>query len=256
MARIRPISHEDELDLVDHLGELRLRILVSIAALAVAFALCFWQNHVLLAALNAALPGGREPITFGVTEPFMMTVTVSAYAAIVLALPVMLYQAYAFVLPALRPAQRRGTTPVIALIPLLFVAGVVFGYLVVLPAAIKFLLNFNADQFNVQIRASDYYGFVAQTLVAMGLVFQVPVGVLAATRLGVTTPAKLRRGRRYAYVVIAVVAMALPGTDPVTMLIEMVPLLFLYEASIVLAALFGRRSELHSGAPASGSAAS
>ncbi len=245
--RLRPISSEEELSLVEHLGELRYRIVGSLAALAVAFAICFWQNHLLLELLNAPLPRRREPITFGVTEPFMTTVTVSAYAAIVLSLPILLYQLYAFVLPALSPSQRSGATLIVTLIPVLFVIGILFGYLVVLPAATKFLLNFNADQFNVQIRARDYYAFVAQTLIALGLVFQVPVAILAATRLGVTTPATLRRGRRYAYVVIAVVAMVLPGTDPVTMLIEMVPLLLLYELSILLAVVFGSRASPISG---------
>jgi len=241
MAKVRPISHEDELTLVEHLGELRARIVGSLAAFGLAFALCFWQNHALLALLNAPLPGDRHPITFGVTEPFMTTVTVSVYAALLLALPVLLYQLYGFFLPALSPTQRRGIGPLLALVPVLFIAGVIFGYLIVLPAAIKFLLNFNAHQFNIQIRARDYYSFVSQTLIALGLVFQVPVGILAATRLGITTPRKLRKARRYAYVIAAVVAMLLPGTDPVTMLVEMVPLLALYELSIVLASLAGAR---------------
>jgi sec-independent protein translocase protein TatC len=244
MATVRPISPEAELTLVEHLSELRARIVGSLAAFVLAFALCFWQNNKLLALLNAPLPGDRHPITFGVTEPFMSTVTVSFYASILLALPVLLYQLYGFFLPALSPTQRRGVGPVLALVPVLFISGVVFGYLVVLPAAIKFLLNFNANQFNIQIRARDYYGFVTQTLIALGVVFQVPVAILAATRLGITTPGKLRRSRRYAYVVAAVVAMLLPGTDPVTMLVEMVPLLALYELSIVLASLFGTRGRV------------
>jgi sec-independent protein translocase protein TatC len=119
----------------------------------------------------------------------------------------------------------------------------VFGYLLILPAAVKFLLNFNDTQFNIQIRAREYYSFVATTLLALGVLFQVPVGILAATRLGITSPRQLRRHRRHAIVVIAVVAMLLPGTDPVTMLLSMVPLIVLYELSIVLAAVMGRPPE-------------
>ncbi len=96
-----------------------------------------------------------------------------------------------------------------------------FSYFVVVPAAAKFLLNFNQDQFNIQVRASEYYGFLITTLLALGLVFQIPMGVVAVTRLGIVTPKQLSQNRRYAYLILAVVAMLLPGTDPVTMLIEL-----------------------------------
>jgi sec-independent protein translocase protein TatC len=109
----------------------------------------------------------------------------------------------------------------------------------VLPAATKFLLNFNASQFNIQIRAKDYYSFFTMTVGVMGLIFQLPIGILAVTRLGIVTPKQLAQNRRYAYLVIAVVAMLLPGTDPISMLLEMVPLLLLFEASLVLARVFG-----------------
>jgi sec-independent protein translocase protein TatC len=125
----------------------------------------------------------------------------------------------------------------------LFVAGAVFGYFVVLPAATKFLLNFNQDQFNIQIRAKDYYSFFTLTLAVMGLIFQLPIGILAVTRLGIVTPEQLTENRRYAYVVLLIVAMLLPGTDPVTMLIEAVPLILLYELSVILAKVFGRPPE-------------
>lgn len=239
MARLRPVSFEDRLTIVEHLDELRTRIVVSISAFGVAFALCFWQNNRLLDIANAPLPGDKTPITLGVAEPFTTTVAVSAYAAIVISLPVILYQAYAYLLPALSDRQRRTIVPFLTMVPLLFCAGAVFGYFVVLPAATKFLLSFNQSQFNIQIRAKDYYSFFTTTLGVMGLVFQLPVGILAVTRLGIVTPKQLARNRRYAYLVIAVVAMLLPGTDPVSMLLEMVPLIVLFEASLVLARVAG-----------------
>src|SRR5918996_1701037 len=161
-------------------------------------------------------------LTFGVAEPFTTTVTVSAYGALLLSLPIILYQLYAYVLPAFSDRERRVVMPLLLVIPLLFVAGVVFAYFVVMPAATKFLLNFNEEQFNVQVRARDYYSFFATTLLAVGLIFQLPVGILAVTRLGLVTPEQLGHNRRYAYLVIAVLAALLPGVDPVTMLIEMV----------------------------------
>jgi sec-independent protein translocase protein TatC len=243
MARLRPVDFEDRLTLVEHLDELRTRIVISIVAFSVAFGLCFWQNSRLLDIANAPLPGDRTPITFGVAEPFTTTVTITAYAALVISLPVILYQAYAFVLPALTTREKRVVVPFLMGVPLLFVAGVVFGYFVVLPAATKFLLNFNNDQFNIQIRAKDYYSFFTLTLAVMGLIFQLPIGILAVTRLGIVSPEQLTENRRYAYVILLIVAMLLPGTDPVTMLIEAVPLILLYEASVVLAKMFGRPPE-------------
>jgi sec-independent protein translocase protein TatC len=243
MARLRPVDFEDRLTLVEHLDELRTRIIISIAVFAAAFALCFWQNSRLLDIANGPLPGGLTPITFGVTEPFTTTVTISAYAALVISLPVILYQAYAFVLPALTTREKRVVVPFLIMVPVLFVAGVVFGYFVVLPAATKFLLNFNDNQFNIQVRARDYYSFFTLTLGVMGLIFQLPIGILAVTRLGIVTPEQLSKNRRYAYVILLIVAMLLPGTDPITMLIEAVPLLLLYEASVLLARALGRPSD-------------
>ena len=240
MARIKPVSHEDRLTLVEHLDELRTRIIIAIAAFFVGFGLSAWQNHEILDILNRPLPGDLRPITFGVTEPFLTTITVSAYAGLLLALPVILYQLYAFVLPAFSPTERRVALPLLLMVPALFIAGVVFCYFVVLDRAVDFLLNFNESQFNIQVRARDYYSFVTLTLVAMGLMFQVPLGILAVTRLGIVTPRQLREWRGYAYVLIAVLAALLPTVDPVTMLLEMVPLVVLFELSIVLASLLGR----------------
>jgi sec-independent protein translocase protein TatC len=243
MRRVKAISHEDRLSLVEHLDELRSRLVVSLAVFGVALALCFWQNHLLLELASAPLPSAHHKLTtFGVSEAFTTTVTVSAYGAIILALPIVLYQLYAFLLPAFSDRERRAIVPLLVLIPALFVAGVAFGYFVVLPAATKFLLNFNNSQFNVQVRARDYYSFFATTLLACGVVFQVPVGILAVTRLGIVRVQQLKQNRRYAYLACAVIAAALPGVDPVSMLLEMAPLLVLYEFSIVLAQAFGEPS--------------
>jgi len=242
VARLKSVQHDDRLTLVEHLDELRTRIVVAIAAFAVGFGLCFWQNHEILRWLNEPLPGSTRPLTLGVTEPFMTTLTVSAYAGLLVALPVILYQVYAFVLPAFSPSERRFALPLLFMVPALFIAGVAFGYFLVLDPAVHFLLNFNDNQFNIQVRARDYYGFVMMTLLAMGLLFQVPLGIVAATRLGITTPQQLRKRRGEAYVIISIVAALLPSVDPVTLILEMVPLIVLFEFSILLAGLIGRPS--------------
>ncbi len=234
MTRLKPIRHDAQLSVIDHLDELRSRLIASLITFGAALALCFWQNHLLLRIVDAPLQG-RRPVTFGVAEPFTATLTVAAYAAIALTLPILLYQLYAYLLPALRPNERRIALPLLLLIPLLFIAGVAFGYFIVLPAALHFLLHFNQHEFNLQLRARDWYAFFGTTVLATGLVFQIPVGILAATSVGITTPAALRRKRRYAIAICALIAAALPGVDPISMLIEMIPLIALYELSILIA---------------------
>jgi len=238
--RVRPVSHEDRLSLVEHLDELRHRLIVCGAAFGVALALCFWQNHLLLEIASGPLPDDKQLITFGVTEPFTTTLTVAAYGAIALALPVVLYQLYAYVLPAFSATERRVVLPIVLLAPVLFLAGIAFSYFIVMPAAINFLLNFNDSEFNIQVRAREYYSFFSMTMIAGGLVFQLPLAILAVTRTGLVKVEQLSANRRYAYLAIAILAAALPGVDPISMLIEMVPLLALYELSILLARAFGR----------------
>ena len=243
MARLRPARFDDRMTLVEHLDELRTRIIVSAAVLVIAVALCLWQNGLLIDVANGPLPDDRDPITFSPTEPFFTTIKLAFYAGILLAMPILLYQVYAFVLPAFSPQEKRVVLPLLLTVPFLFVAGVVFAYFVVIPPALSFLLGFNADDFNIQIRASEYYGFVVTTMLGVGLLFQIPVGTLAITRLGIVTPQQLARNRRYAILIIAVIAMLLPGTDPITMLICMAPLYLLFELSLVLARRFGRPPE-------------
>jgi sec-independent protein translocase protein TatC len=239
--RVRPVSHDDRLTLVEHLDELRSRLIVCILVFGVVLALCFWQNHLLLEIASGPLPDDHERlITFGVTEPFTTTLTVSVYGAIVLSLPIVLWQLYAYVLPAFSETERRVVLPILLLFPLLFLAGIAFAYFVVMPAAVNFLLNFNDSEFNIQVRARDYYSFFSMTEIACGLIFQLPLAIIAVTRLGIVRVEQLSENRRYAYLAIAILAAALPGVDPVTMLIEMVPLLVLYELSIVLARVLGR----------------
>jgi sec-independent protein translocase protein TatC len=308
---IRAIGHDERLSLVDHLDELRTRLIVSAVALAVAFGFCLWQNHALLRVINEPLskqtekqvakghgplgqtalaqqavlkvahdtqaivrvlsapgsglssatraqlagelptlradvgkiprvPEGNKPVTLGIGEPFTTTITVTLFFALIIALPVILFELYGFVLPAFSPRERRIVLPLLASIPFLFVIGAAFGYFVVLPAAVRFFQNFNSGEFNVLVQANQYYKFAATVLLAMGLVFQVPVAILGATRVGIVTPRQLRKNRSYAIVACAVVAAFLPG-DAVTLVLETVPLYVLYEASILLASVFERR---------------
>ncbi len=193
MARVKAASFEDRLTLVEHLDELRSRLIFCAVALVVVTIGCFVFNHVLIDIANGPLPDDIEPVTFSPSEPFLTTLTLTFYSAILITLPILIYQAYAFILPALTPREKKVTLPILLLIPVLFILGVVFAYFVVVPAAIKFLLNFNSDQFNIQIRAREYYSFFSLSLLSVGILFQIPIGILAVTRLGHHHPEPARR---------------------------------------------------------------
>src|SRR3954451_15627073 len=328
MGVVRPVGHEERLSIVDHLDELRTRLIWCIVAFIISFSVCYSQNHRLLrivnrplqstqnldgkkrskdpleesarfeirsgaaqkqavgafrsasrfyaslaadprlsarsralarnaAAQNAAAANaqaaaaapvptnrGRQPITLGVTEPFVTTFTVAGYAALLISLPFILWQAYAFVLPAFSERERRIALPLMVMVPFLFLCGVAFGYFVALPRAINLLQNFNDQSFDILIRAADYYKFSIILLLVIGVLFQIPVGVLAVTRLGVISARQLGKNRGYVILLLAVVAaVATPTPDPVTMLIAMAPLVVLFELSVLLARLFERRAE-------------
>jgi sec-independent protein translocase protein TatC len=300
--KLRPIGQEDRLSIIDHLDELRSRVIICVAALLLVFCVCFWQNHPLLDLLNHALPSAaksglghqpkldaqlsqnlqsvsgdlsklstalrqskgvqpdaatfaeqasralatvakeypktassqEKPIVVGVGEGFTVTMLVSAYFAVLFTLPLLLYQVYAFVLPALSKTERRIATPVVAAAPLLFVTGAGFTYFAVLPPAVHFLQGYNNTEFQVLIGAGSYYKFEIMLMMGIGLAFQVPLLALGLQRVGAISASTLTLNWRYALVLIAVIVAALPGVDPVTMTMETLPLVALYVLSIVL----------------------
>jgi sec-independent protein translocase protein TatC len=239
----RRLSHSEEATLVEHLDELRTRIFVCLGALTIGFAIAFVFRGHLLHWLNAPLPDDRKkPITLSVAEPFLTSMKVSLLAGLAVALPVVLWQLWSFLAPAVEPHAERIVLLFVLLATFLLVGGIAFAYWVVLPQAVHFLTNFDDQYYNSQLRARDYYGFVLTVLIAVGLVFELPIFMLALVRLDVISTATLRRNRRLGYFIVAVVAVLLPGIDPVTTTFEMVPLIALYELSIWLAVLVERRS--------------
>jgi sec-independent protein translocase protein TatC len=242
MARLpRRLAHGESVTLVEHLDELRTRLIVSLLALAVGFAVAFPFHERIVRWLAEPLPEGKELVTFGVTEPFFTSFKVSLAAAFLIALPIILWQVWSFLAPAFAENMQRSIASLVAFATLLAAAGVAFAYFVVLPAAVHFLTNYDDDLFNIQIRAKDYLSFSAMVLLAVAIVFEVPVFVLALVRIGVVTSEKLRRTWRIGVVVMAAVAVALPGVDPVTTTIEMIPLITLYLGSVLLSGFFERR---------------
>jgi sec-independent protein translocase protein TatC len=193
-------------------------------------------------AASSGETSGRQPVTLGIGEPFSQVVTISAYSALLLALPVILFQLYAFVIPAFSPSERRVAKPMLAVMPLLFAAGLGFGYLVVVPGAVGFLQNFSASSFDALVQARSYYRFVLFTILATGLLFEIPVVVIALNRMGILSARQLRQHRRYGIIAIVALALLLPGTDPVTTGLELIPMLALFEISILVAAALERRN--------------
>ena len=243
MAKLpRRLQHGEEATLVEHLEELRQRIFVCLGALVIGFCVTYAIHGTVLGWLNRYLPAHvGKPLTLGVAEPFLTVMKISLWGALLLATPVILWQLWAFLAPTVEPrAERRVLVAVVSATALL-VAGVAFGYFVALPAAVHYLTNYGKELFNIQIRAADYYSFVTMVLIATAIVFELPVVVLALVQLGILTTRQLRKNRRLGYFIVACIGVALPGIDPVTTLIETIPLWILFEGSIWLAALFERR---------------
>ncbi len=239
----RRLPREEEASLVEHLDELRQRIIVSVAAVALATVAAYVVHGQILDLLTRALPPGhRRLTTLGVAEPLSVSIAVSLYAGFVLALPVLLWQLWSFLVPALDSAAERRILAFAAFGMVLAGAGLAFGYDIVLPRALHWLTNYGTDQFRMLIQASSYFSFVTTFLLGVVCVFETPLVILAAVNLGVLTSSALRRNRRKGYFMVAVVALALPGPDPVTTMLELLPMWLLFEGSIWLAVLAERRA--------------
>ena len=237
----RRLDHGEEATLVEHLDELRSRLIVAIVAIVPLFALTFAFHEQIMEWLIAPLPDDKKLVTLGVTEPFTTSVKVSMIAALALALPVVLWQAWAFFAPAVQPHFERVILVLVLFATALFVIGVAFMYTIVLPRALDFLTSYDTNIYDIQIRASYYYTFAAMTLLAGGLAFLMPIFVLGLVRLRVLTSARLRANRRIAYVALLMFAILLPTVDPVSLAFETIPLLILFEMSIWLSVFMERR---------------
>jgi len=237
----RRLSYGEEATLVEHLDELRSRLIICIVALAVAFPVAFYLHEELIELLMELLPDDRRLVTLGVAEPFTTALKVSFYATLALTFPVLVWQAWSFFAPAVHEGSQRIVARFVALATVLFVGGMAFAYVVVLPRALDFLTEYDAELYEIEIRASYFLSFVALMIFATGLVFQLPIFVLGLVRLRILTSAQLRANRRMAYVILLGAAILLPTVDPVSLALEVVPLWILFELSLWLSVLLERR---------------
>jgi sec-independent protein translocase protein TatC len=233
MARIRRVRPDDELTLVEHLDELRVRLIFSLLVLTIAVAGCYYESHNILHFITGPIHH-RELVTFAPTEAFFNTVMISVYGGLLISLPLLSYQFYAYVIPAFSEESQRTVRPMLLMVPGLFLIGVVFGWYVVIPPALHFLTGFNQHEYTYFPRAADYIRFIMLTLLAMGAVFELPVVMMMLGRVGILRSSFMKRRWREAIVVLAVIAALLPGTDPITMSAEYVPMLLLYGLSYFL----------------------
>jgi sec-independent protein translocase protein TatC len=239
----RRLEHGEEATLVEHLEELRQRLFVCLGAVTVGWIAAFVVHRRVVRILTDALPPNHQKLlTLTIGEPFMTSVWLSLYLGAAIALPILLWQAWAFFIPAFERAHERMLIWFVLLATVLMVCGIVFGYYVALPAAAHFLTNYDKSVYNIQIQARPYISFATLVLVAMAVVFELPLFVVGLTRLGVITTRQLRHNRRLGYFIVACVGVALPGVDPVTTFFETVPLWILFEGSIWLSVFLDRRA--------------
>ncbi len=250
MARVprprlpRRLEHGEEASLVEHLDELRQRLFILIGALAVGTVIGFAIHSHLIRWLELDLPAKHRHLnTFGPIEAFTTTLWIAIYFGVALAMPVILWQLWSFFMPAVEKSKAHLLRWLGGLAAVLAASGLAFGYFVVLPAALRFLTGYDANQLNYIPRAKDYLGFCVHVLLAMMVVFELPVFLVGLTRLGIMTTDKLRKNRRIGLFSCGVVAMAVaPSVDPVTTILQALPLLALFEGSIWLCVLLDRRA--------------
>jgi sec-independent protein translocase protein TatC len=241
-VHIRPDGSRDvELPLVEHLRELRNRLIKSALAvvLTTGLSLLFASQEV---DLLVKLAGTHDLIAFKPTEVFVSYVKVAFFTGIALAMPILVYQLFRFLAPGLTRAERRWILISLPAVTGFFVAGLLFCYFIVLPSALDFLLNFGSDKIKNTPTISEFLSFVTTFLLAVGLAFETPVIIFLLSKLGIATPKRLSKFRRWAIVLAFVIAAIItPTPDPVNQTIVAVPIIILYELGILFARIGARK---------------
>ena len=238
----RRLGHADRVTLVEHLDELRTRIIISGVALIGALVFTWIFRATIIGWLNRPLPEGKkQPITLNPLEAFSTSFKVAFLAALAITLPILLWQLWSFLAPAFEETSQTVVAKLVVAGTLLFAGGAAFAYWVALPAAIPFLLDFDSELYTNEIRAGPYYSFAATSIFGMGILFELPIVILALVRLGITSSAQLRRNRRIGLGLCVVAGVLLPGVDFVSTAIQTIPILLLFEVSIWVAAFFEKR---------------
>lgn len=232
-------ANRGEMTIIEHLEELRWRIIVSIAALIIFSVLGYFLSPKVLEAIHRSLPGVDFLIFTSLSEAFFVTLKIAIYVGLILAMPVILWEVWAFVAPALEPKEKLLVGTLLPFIYLLFIGGLAFAFFVALPWTVNFFMSYAGPGLKPFLSIDDYLSFLFSMGVGFGLVFQLPLVILALTKLGLVKVEFLRRNRKYAILVIFILAAFItPGTDMVSQVIMALPLMVLYELSIILSVIF------------------
>lgn len=242
-----PDPSEKPMSLLDHLNEMRWRLVRCLIAAAVGFCVCWAFVEpifaVLVKPLLAVLPDGGNAMYSTMPEAFFIRMFVACIAGVFLASPVIFYQIWAFISPGLYEEEKLFIVPVAIISAVFFVGGALFCYYIVFPFAFQFFMSYNTEQIRVMPRISDYVDFVLKLLIAFGLIFEMPLFAFFLSRMGVLTAAMMRQARRYAILGIFIVAAILTPPDVLSQLLMAVPMLVLYEISVIVAAVFGKKKK-------------
>jgi sec-independent protein translocase protein TatC len=239
----RRLRHEEEATLVEHLEELRTRLLVGFGSVAFFFVGTYVFRKTIIRWLREPVPERYELTTLSPGEPFITSFTVALYAALALAIPILIWQLWAFLAPALEETSQTLIVRMVTAATVLLFCGMAFAYFVVLPTSMSFLLAFDDELYNTQLRAREYFSFAALLILGVGVMFELPIFILGLVRLGVLTSDRLRRNRRIGYGISLIGVVFLPAVDFVTMAVQAAPVIALFELSIWLSVYFERRWE-------------
>ncbi|MGE0085875.1 MAG: twin-arginine translocase subunit TatC [Desulfococcaceae bacterium] len=238
-------TEEEKMPFTSHLEELRERLIKSFYAIGAGFCIAYGFKEklfeILMRPLLDVMGKGDKLIFTGLPEAFFTYMKVAFLAGIMLASPVLLYQFWMFVAPGLYQKEKKLLLPIIFLSTVFFLGGALFGYFYVFPVGFKFFLGFSNETLQAMPSMKEYLGFSSKLLLAFGVVFELPLVLTAMARIGIVTPEFLRKNRKYAILIVFIVAAILTPPDVVSQVLMALPMMVLYEISIWGAVIFGRK---------------
>jgi len=235
---MKPLKQDDKIPFTEHLEELRTRLLIVLASIAVGFMTCYYFSGWLVEFIRRPL--GRELIFIAPTEAFFINLKLAFFGGLFLATPIILFQTWRFVAPGLLEKEKRLTLPIVASSSIFFLLGSLFAYYIILPISTQFFLSFATQGLQPMISVGNYLSFSTKLILAFGIVFQLPVAIFFLSKLGILRSKTLRQNRRYAILIIFIVAAILTPPDVISQVMMAIPLLLLYEGGIWVAKLVER----------------
>lgn len=237
------MPEDKKMPVTHHLEELRFRLIRMVAAIVIGTVVCYFYRHQILEFLQVPIKKvlKDDPLRFfTLMEPFIVHIKVSVYAGIFFSVPVILYQTWMFVAPGLLEKERKYLFPFILMGTLFFLAGASLCYFIILPYGTRFFVNFDPS-LKSTLNISSYVSFCIRLILVFGLVFQLPLILVLLSKIGLISSKVLSKNRKYAYVLFFVVGAILTPPDPLTQILMAGPLVLMFELSVILTRIFGRK---------------